>query len=416
LASANDLDPSRQPMKIVRVIARLNVGGPARHVVLLDRGLRARGHDTLLVHGSIESGEASLEHLANASGLRTLKIPELGRSISPLSDVRAFLQLARTIFREAPDVVHTHTAKAGTLGRLAALAFNATRSRRRRCIIVHTFHGHVLSGYFGRAGNALVRLTERILGAATDRVVAISPRQRRELVDTFRVAPEARTAVVPLGLDLAALLAQGADAPSLRRELQIDADAIVIGYVGRFVPIKNIAAIVVAFAAASPHETNMWLLLAGDGPMRAEIESQAARCGIAERVRFLGWTEDLPALYATLDICALSSLNEGTPVAIIEAMAASRAVVSTAVGGVADVIDDGRTGLLVESGDVNALAAALRRLAANRTERLTLGAEARRDAARRFSSGRLVDDIDRLYCEALVQKRGSAMCDAARQV
>jgi glycosyltransferase involved in cell wall biosynthesis len=416
LASANDLDPSRQPMKIVRVIARLNVGGPARHVVLLDRGLRARGHDTLLVHGSIDSGEASLEHLANASGLRTLKIPELGRSISPLSDVRAFFQLARTIFREAPDVVHTHTAKAGTLGRLAALAFNATRSRRRRCIIVHTFHGHVLSGYFGRAGNVLVRLTERILGAATDRVVAISPRQRRELVDTFRVAPEARTAVVPLGLDLAALLAQGADAPSLRRELQIDADAIVIGYVGRFVPIKNIAAIVLAFAAASPHETNMWLLLAGDGPMRAEIESQAARCGVAERVRFLGWTEDLPALYATLDICALSSLNEGTPVAIIEAMAASRAVVSTAVGGVADVIDDGRTGLLVESGDVNALAAALRRLAANRTERLTLGAEARRDAARRFSSERLVDDIDRLYCEALVQKRGSVMCKAARQV
>jgi glycosyltransferase involved in cell wall biosynthesis len=416
LASANDLDPSREPMKIVRVIARLNVGGPARHVVLLDRGLRARGHDTLLVHGSIDSGEASLEHLANASGLRTLKIPELGRSISPLSDVRAFLQLARTIFREAPDVVHTHTAKAGTLGRLAALAFNATRSRRRRCIIVHTFHGHVLSGYFGRAGNALVRLTERILGAASDRVIAISPRQQRELVDRFRVAPEARTAVVPLGLDLAALLAQGADAPSLRRELQIDADAIVIGYVGRFVPIKNIAAIVLAFAAASPHETNMWLLLAGDGPMRAEIESQAARCGVAERVRFLGWTEDLPALYATLDICALSSLNEGTPVAIIEAMAASRAVVSTAVGGVADVIDDGRTGLLVESGDVNALAAALRRLAANRTERLTLGAEARRDAARRFSSERLVDDIDRLYCEALVQKRGSVMCKAARQV
>lgn len=392
-------------MKIIRVIARLNVGGPARHVVLLDRGLHARGHDTLLVHGSIDHGEASLEHLAHASGLRTLKIPELGRSISPLSDVRAFLQLARIIFREEPDVVHTHTAKAGTLGRLAALAFNATRSKQRRCVIVHTFHGHVLSGYFGRAGNILVRLTERILGAASDRVVAISPLQRRELVSTFRVAPDARTVVVPLGLDLGALLAQPADAPNLRRELQIGDEDIVVGFVGRFVPIKNIAALVAAFAAASAQQPNMWLLLAGDGPLRGEIQSLAEQCGVSGRVRFLGWIEDLPALYATLDICALSSLNEGTPVAIIEAMAASRAVVSTAIGGVADVIDDGRTGILVKSGDVDALAAALRRLAANPAERATLGAAARVDAARRFSSERLVDDVDHLYRSALNDKR-----------
>jgi glycosyltransferase involved in cell wall biosynthesis len=403
-------------MKVVRVIARLNVGGPARHVVLLDRGLRARGYETLLVHGSIDPGEASLEHLAQACGVRTLKIPDLGRSISPLSDIRAFLQLVRTIFREAPDVVHTHTAKAGTLGRLAALAFNATRSRRRRCVLVHTFHGHVLSGYFGRAGNVLARLAERTLGAATDRIVAISPRQRHELVDTFRVAPHARTVVVPLGLDLGALLAQTADAPNLRRELGIADDGIVVGYVGRFVRIKNIGLLVTAFAAASSLQTNMWLLLAGDGPLRGELELLADRCGIRDRVRFIGWTENLAALYATIDVCVLSSLNEGTPVAAIEAMAASKAVVATAVGGVADVIEEGRTGILVESGDADALAAAFRRLAENRTERLALGTAARRDVARRFSSERLVDDIDRLYHEALVQKRGSAMCNTARPV
>ncbi len=392
-------------MKVVRIIARLNVGGPARHVVLLDRGLRARGYDTLLVHGSIDPGEASLEHLAQTSGLRTLKIPDLGRSISPLSDIRAFLQVTRTIFREAPDVVHTHTAKAGTLGRLAALAFNATRSRRRRCVLVHTFHGHVLSGYFGRVGNVLARLIERTLGAATDRTVAISPRQRRELVDRFRVASDARTVVVPLGLDLGPLLEQTADAPNLRRELQIGDEDIVVGYVGRFVPIKNIALLVRAFADASLLQKDMWLLLAGDGPLRTELESLADRCGIKDRVRFLGWTENLGALYATLDVCALSSLNEGTPVAIIEAMAASKAVVATAVGGVADVVDEGRTGLLVESGDADALAAALRRLAADPAERLALGVAARREVAQRFSSERLVDDIDHLYQEALAEKR-----------
>ncbi|HWF84378.1 MAG TPA: glycosyltransferase [Vicinamibacterales bacterium] len=407
MASANDLYPSRRPMKVVRVIARLNVGGPARHVVLLDRGLRARGHETLLVHGSIDPGEASLEHLAHTSHLRTLKIPDLGRSISPLSDIRAFLQLARTIFRETPDVVHTHTAKAGTLGRLAALAFNATRSRRGRCVLVHTFHGHVLSGYFGRVGNVLARLAERALGAVTDRTIAISPRQRHELVDRFRVASDARTVVVPLGLDLRPLLDQTVDAPNLRRELGIGDADIVVGYVGRFVPIKNIALLVRAFAAASAMPATMWLLLAGDGPLRAELESLADRCGVSDRVRFLGWMENLGALYATLDICALSSLNEGTPVAIIEAMAASKAVVATAVGGVADVVDEGRTGLLVESGDADALASALRRLAADPAERLAFGAAARREVARRFSSERLVDDIDQLYQEALAEKRSA---------
>lgn len=386
------------------MIARLNVGGPARHVVLLDRGLHARGYDTLLVHGSIDAGEASLEHLAQAGGLRTLKIPELGRSISPLSDVRAFLQLIRTIFREAPDVVHTHTAKAGTLGRLAALAYNATRSRRRRCVVVHTFHGHVLSGYFGRTGNVLVRLAERTLAAGTDRIVAISPRQRRELVSRFRVAPDARTTIVALGLDLRPLLEQTADAPNLRRELQIGDEDIVVGYVGRFVPIKNIALLVRAFAAASQGQENRWLLLAGDGPLRAELESLAVECGVQHRVRFLGWTENLAALYATIDICALSSLNEGTPVAIIEAMAAAKPVVATAVGGVADVVDDGRTGILVESGDSDALAAALRHLAENPAERRALGEAARLEVSR-FSSERLVDDIDRLYSEALAEKR-----------
>jgi glycosyltransferase involved in cell wall biosynthesis len=391
-------------MKILRVIARLNVGGPARHVVLLNRGLSGRGHDTLLVHGSIDAGEASLEHLAQASGLPTRKIPELGRSISPLSDVRAFLQLVRTIFREAPDVVHTHTAKAGTLGRIAALAYNAARPRRRRCLIVHTFHGHVLTGYFGRIGSLLARLAERALGAATDRIIVISPLQRNDLVNRLHVAPDARTAVVPLGLDLRPLLEQAPDAPTLRRDLQIPDEAVVVGYVGRFVPIKNIGLLVRAFAAASRERGNMWLVLAGDGPLRAEIASLAGECGVGDRLRFLGWTENLAALYATLDICALSSVNEGTPVAIIEAMAAGRAVIATAVGGVADVVVDGRTGVLVEAGNVEAFAAALERLAASPHERLTLGAAARH-AVRRFSAERLVEDIDRLYETALAEKR-----------
>ena len=392
-------------MRIIRVIARLNVGGPARHVVLLDRGLRALGHDTLLVHGSLDAGEASLEHLAQASGIPRQTIPALGRRISPLGDLQAFLQLVRTIYREAPDVVHTHTAKAGTLGRLAALCFNLTRPRRRRCVVIHTFHGHVLSGYFGRTGSLLARVAERALATVSDRIVAISPRQRDDLVRRFGVAKPDQTAVVPLGLDIRPLLELPMDAPNLRLQLRIGDGDVVVGFVGRFVPIKNLTLLVRAFAAAAQAVPGLWLVLAGDGPTRDELESLTRACGIAERVRFIGWTEELGALYATFDICALSSVNEGTPVAIIEAMAAARAVVATAVGGVPDIVDDGRTGILVASGDAKALGDAIVRLAVNRDERRAMGAAARRSAAARFSSERLVNDIDRVYFEALASKR-----------
>ncbi len=188
-------------MRVLRAIARLNVGGPARHVVLLDRGLRARGHETLLVHGTVGEDEASLEHLAVELGVPTRKVADLGRRVSPLGDARAFVRLLRAIFREQPDIVHTHTAKAGALGRLAALAFNATRSRRRRCVVVHTYHGHVFEGYFGPAGSWLVRSAERLLAHATDWIITISPAQRQAIVERFGVGRPERTVVVPLGLD-----------------------------------------------------------------------------------------------------------------------------------------------------------------------------------------------------------------------
>ena len=179
--------PAGRRPKVVRVIARLNVGGPARHVVLLNTGLEARGYDTVLVHGSVAPGEASLEDMAEQYGITRERIAELGPRISALDDLRAFGRLVSLIFRESPDVVHTHTAKAGALGRLAALVFNVTRGRRRRAVVVHTFHGHVLEGYFTPAINSLLRATERALSAVTDCIVTISPRQRTDLVDRLRV-------------------------------------------------------------------------------------------------------------------------------------------------------------------------------------------------------------------------------------
>jgi len=392
-------------VRILRVITRLNVGGPARHVVLLDRGLRGRGHETRLVYGSLAPGDGSLEHLAAAAGLPTTPIRTLGRRINPIGDLRAFARLLRVVFREAPDVVHTHTAKAGTLGRLAAGLFNMTRPRRRRCIVVHTFHGHVLSGYFGPTMNVAVRLAERTLATITDRVVTISPAQRHDIVTRFNIAAAARTTVVPLGLDLERLARLDSDAADLRERLGIPEQAPVVGFVGRFVAIKDLATLVQAFALVAARRPDAVLLLVGDGPLRAEIDALVRALGLQERVHLIGWIDDLAPVYATIDVFALSSLNEGTPVAMIEAMAAAKPVVATRVGGVADVVDDERTGLLVPPQTPQALAGAIVRLVGAPEERARMGAAGRQAVVARYSPERLVDDIDRLYRDALAQKR-----------
>lgn len=406
-------EPSPAPLKVLRIIARLNVGGPARHVILLDRELQLRGHSTLLAHGSVDSGEASLEHLAAEGNVSTARIPGLGRRISPRSDARALMELVGLAFRRTPDVIHTHTAKAGALGRIAAFLFNVSRSRKRRCLVVHTFHGHVFTGYFRPTAEMLVRLAERTLAVITDRIVAISPAQREDLVGRFQIASRPQTVMIPLGLDLDAIVSRQSSVRTLRSALGIGDKHFVVGYVGRFVPIKNLELLVRAFDLTRRGRFDAWLILVGDGPTRPAVEALVRTSGLSDRVRFCGWTEELASVYATMDVCALSSINEGTPVAIIEAMAAGKAVVATNVGGVPDVIEDGRTGLLVPPGNVEALAGALIRLAEDPDARDSLGALARKDVARRFSPGRLVDDIERLYVSALAEKRGARSVSSA---
>lgn len=385
-----------RPLRVCRVIARLNVGGPARHVALLDRGLRDRKCETLLAFGEVAPDEASLERLIHDFGNPAVRIPHLGRRISLLSDVRAFMALVRVFFSFQPDVVHTHTAKAGTLGRLAAFVFNLVRPPRRRCVVVHTFHGNVFSGYFGRAGSLAVRAIERGLGFITDRIVVISDQQRRELVESYRIAPARKVSVVPLGLDLRGLLALTADSPSLRDELCIASDEVVLGYVGRFAPIKDLPTLLRAFALVAAREPRARLVLAGDGETRSEAESAIRDLGLDGRVTFAGWRHDLAALYATFDTMVLSSINEGTPVAVIEAMAAGLPVVSTGAGGVVDVIEDGVTGRIVPVGDAEAFAEALLDLCRSSQTRERAGAAGRR-AVVRFEHTRLIADIERLY-------------------
>lgn len=394
------------PLKIVGVIARLNTGGPARHVILLDSGMRARGHEALLAHGEVSSGEASLEALAAEHDVETVKVPHLGRSMKPLRDAQAFFSLVALLFAERPDVVHTHTSKAGMVGRTAALVFNATRSRRSRCAVIHTFHGHVFEGYFPPAVSGLVRWIERLLALATDRIVTVSPRQRFDIVGRFGVAPDWKVVTIPLGLDLQPLLELPATAPNLRRELGIEPDAVVVGYVGRLVPIKDLETLFRAFAQALESIPGLYLVVAGDGQVRRRLEALSDGLRIRPRVRFLGWTDRLTRVYATMDLCALSSVSEGTPVALIEAMAARKAVVATSVGGVPDLIEAGVNGLLVPASDVRRLAEAIVRLARAPDLRCRMGTAGRQYAATHHSGERLVSDVERLYRSVLAEKRG----------
>ena len=392
-------------MKIVRVIARLNVGGPARHVTLLSRGLNARGYDTTLVHGDVAEGEASFEDLITADCGTAVKLPSLGRRVRAWSDLVTLARVTRRIFREQPDVVHTHTAKAGVVGRIGAAIYNMTRRRANRALVVHTFHGHVLDGYFNPAANAAVRAIERSLALASDRLVAVAPDVRDELVTRFRIAPAGKVDVIRLGLDLAPLLDMSADGPSLRKSLHLRDTDIVFGFVGRLEAVKNVDLLLRAFAVGKFPGTAR-LLVAGDGSLRATLEETARQLGIAAAVSFVGWQRDLEALYRTIDVGVLTSVNEGTPVAAIETMAAGKPVIATRVGGVVDVVDDGVSGILVPSGDAAALTASMETLAGDAPLRAKLGA-AGRDAVRsRYAVERLVDDVDRLYRAGLAEKRG----------
>jgi len=386
---------SGDPVRVVRIIARLNVGGPARHVVLLSAGTQAR-YPTLLVAGSVQRGEADMSGFARERGVAFLRIPELGRTLHPLNDVVAFWKLWRLCRAARPYIVHTHTAKAGTLGRLAAWLAGVP-------VRVHTFHGHVFHGYFGRLKTLFVITVERALARITTKFVAISPRQAKD-VARYLGLPLDRVGVIPLGLDLDRFLR--ADAELERRRFREDIGArsdVVVTMVGRLTAIKNHELALRAFARLPHGSPRFLLVLVGGGEEEGRLRRLASQLGLAERVRFLGWRRDLEAVYYGSDIVALTSDNEGTPVCLIEALACGRAVVATNVGGVADVLEEGRHGLLVPPRDEAALARALLTLA-DGSARERFGMTGRTSIRERYGVQRLVRDVERLYDELVAQR------------
>ncbi|HLJ55010.1 MAG TPA: glycosyltransferase, partial [Chthonomonadaceae bacterium] len=330
---------SVRPLKVMRIIARLNVGGPAIHTILLTDRMDRVLYPTLLVTGVEGPSEGSMRYLAESLNVRPHVIPEMGREISWRDDVVALWKLIRLMRHEKPDVICTHTAKAGTLGRVAALI--ALAGRRKR--IFHTFHGHVFHGYFTPRKTRIFLRIEQLLARVTDRLVAVTDTTCQELVE-YGVAGEGRIAVIPLGFDLAPFHACGRFRGELRAELGLAPDALLLGIVARLVPIKRIDTFLAAVKQVRETYPNIHAAVVGDGELRSALEETARSLGVADAVHFTGFRTDLPRVYADLDLVVLSSVNEGLPVSIIEAMACGRVVVSTEVGGVPDLISDGETG------------------------------------------------------------------------
>ncbi|HEU4593749.1 MAG TPA: glycosyltransferase [Pyrinomonadaceae bacterium] len=435
-------------MKVVRIIARLNVGGPARHVAWLEAGLRRAGVESVLVAGVVPPGEDDMGYFAERLGVRPVVIPEMSREVSP-KDLVTVWKLYRLFRRERPDVVHTHTAKAGTVGRVAGLLYrwltpSALWGRPRACRFVHTYHGHIFHSYYGRWKTRLFLSVEKVLARlATDRIVVISPQQFREIHEQFGVGRRAQFEVVPLGLDTSAFEDRAARREAARQELGAGDGDVLVGIVGRLTEVKNHALFLeaaalygerfggrVASSGGSGSESRragrVRFVVVGDGHLRGELEARARALGLTDEVEFTGLRDDPENFYAALDVVALTSLNEGTPLTLIEAMANARAVVATSVGGVVDLLGEPRQaasehgaveggeggeeysrrgwqvcerGVLVRPRDAGAFCEGLARVVADEELRRALGGRGRRFVEERYSVARLVADVEKLYEE-----------------
>ena len=409
--------PELSQTKIVRIIARLNVGGPAKHVVWLTAGLQDSNYRSLLVAGSVPTGEEDMGYFADHAGVKPLYIPEMSREIS-LNDAVTVWKLFRLFLRERPDIVHTHTAKAGTVGRVAGFFYRwltpgTLVGKPRTCKFVHTYHGHVFHSYYGRGRTRLFLAIERALARlVTDRLIVVSTQQGAEIGNDFRVGRQGQIKVVPLGLDLGVFAAHTSRRARFREELGIDDETILVGIVGRLTDIKNHQMFLNSVARLKG-QTGMRFVVIGEGSLRESLEKQARSLGIESGLIFTGGRRDPEYFYPALDIVALTSLNEGTPLTLIEAMANARSVVATSVGGVVDllgdVVEDGpyqvcERGIRVPTGDEGAFAVALSRLAADRQLQSELGARGREFVERIYRKERLIEDIKGLYRELTAEQ------------
>jgi glycosyltransferase involved in cell wall biosynthesis len=386
--------------KVLRIINRLNLGGPTYNAANLTKYMEG-DFETLLVAGMNDETEQSSVFILDKMGLKPVYIKEMYRELNPFKDYKAYFKLRKIIKEFKPDIVHTHAAKAGAVGRLAAYHAGVP-------IIVHTFHGHVFHSYFGKLKTKIFLEIERYLAKKSTAIVALSEIQRDELVNDFKIAPKEKFHIIPLGFDLHRFTEKQAEKrKSFREQYNIDDDEIAIGIVGRLVPVKNHSLFLKAVKQVSQKTIQkIRVYIIGDGEERATIESLALELGLTFNnknlqekniLTFTSWIKDIDISNAGMDIIALTSFNEGTPVSLIEAQASGKPIVSTNVGGIKNIVKQNETALLSASNDIDAFANNLLQLIESKEKRTEMSGKGVAFVMENFSHIRLAKDMSDLY-------------------
>jgi len=383
--------------RVLRIIARLNVGGPAKHVHWVCSGLKAKGYENLLVYGGVEENEDDFSAAVKKSPIRLLKMSAMARSISPLKDLHSLFSLYKIIRRFQPRICHTHTSKAGFLGRIAVFLYNLFHPFQTPISVLHTFHGHTFHGYFSPWKHRLFLWIEKILAKCTDVIIVISNQQKHEICDSYGVGTPDQFRIIPLGIDTA--FAKDLDPDYLKERLSIPKDAFVFGIVGRISPVKNHTLFLNAVSQFQQDfpDSNTHFLIIGGG---AHAEMQRLRQQVQELklrfVKFAGNIEEPEHIYGAIDALVLTSKNEGTPVAILESFASKKPVIASAVGGVIDLLGvDSRRGFLLQNPEPSNFSSSFQKVMLHQP--LEILTEAKDYVEKSHSIERLTSDLDELY-------------------
>jgi len=381
-------------IKVVRIFSRLNIGGPSLHVVLLSEYLSS-AYETILVTGRVDVQEGDMSYLLrDQKKYRHVFIPELGRSIHFWRDFVAFYKLVKLLMNEKPDIVHTHTAKAGALGRLAAVI-------ARVPIRIHTFHGHTFNGYFNPFKTFIIIGIEKILAYFTTHIIAIGLRQKEDLVTHYKIASKNKVVMIPLGFDLSSFVESSTNSLKVKQQFQLPINKYMVGIIGRLVPIKNHALFLRVVQNMSRVRQDVHFVIVGDGQCSPFIKEQIQTMGIESHCSLLGWQKELKPIYDILDIVCLTSLNEGTPVSLIEAQACGKVVIATDVGSVRDIVFSGQNGHVVSLNDEAGFTHILLALLDNPEMRQKMGEHGRKFVLNNFGKEKLLREIDALYSKLL---------------
>ena len=402
-------------IKIFRVFSRLAIGGPSIHTILLTAGLNKRKFQSILVTGNESKSEGSMMDLAFSKNVAPIIVPEMSREISFKKDIIALIKITRLIRKFKPDIIHTHTAKAGFLGRTAVLIYNLiyndTINHKSSPIkVFHTFHGNTFTGYFGKIKSSLFIFIEKFLARFTTQIICITELQKKEIID-LGISKLNHVVTIPLGLELNKFFSLNENLGSLRSELGIDDKTILVGIIARLVPIKNHMMFLKSIIDLRRNNNDLKVkaLIIGDGDCRVELERFVEKKGLNNLVIFLGFRNDIDHIYADLDIVTLTSNNEGSPVALIEAMACNIPIITTNVGGIDDLMGGKRSeinpgefqmlgcGIVVNPEDQIGFSKAMKFLIDNPEVRSQLGSKGKKMVYPQYDISRLINDIEILY-------------------